>query len=122
MSEDVENTGQRREPQTEPTRAGTPVSGEEKSEQGVAQIQAEKPGTRMAGNEDVVWVRITPSQVVRTVVIALLSAAVVLGALCYGRYAPLSAGASSPSSWQRYSTQRLTGSSVVALSAVSASC
>jgi predicted PurR-regulated permease PerM len=81
MSEDVQNTGQRREPQTEPTRAGTPVSGEEKSEQGVAQTQAEKPGIRMAGNEDVVWVRITPSQVVRTVVIALLSAAVVLGAL-----------------------------------------
>jgi predicted PurR-regulated permease PerM len=35
----------------------------------------------MSGNEDVVWVRIAPSQVVRTVVIALLATAVVLGAL-----------------------------------------
>ena len=43
-----------------------------------------KPATRAVlalDNEGVVWVRIAPSQVVRTVVIALLSAAVVLGAL-----------------------------------------
>ena len=44
-----------------------------------------KPATPRAvpelDNEDVVWVRIAPSQVVRTVVITLLSAAVVLGAL-----------------------------------------
>jgi hypothetical protein len=42
-----------------------------------------------APSAGVVWVRISPSQVMRTVVIALLSAAVVLGAFsCSGRYAP----------------------------------
>ncbi len=43
-----------------------------------------KPATRAVpalDNEGVVWVRIAPSQVVRTVVVALLAAAVVLGAL-----------------------------------------
>ena len=81
MSEDMGNTGERREPQTEPTTPSTPAYGEDKSEQRVAQTQPEKPSISMAGNGDVVWVRIAPSQVVRTVVIALLSAAVVLGSL-----------------------------------------
>src|SRR5215208_4752262 len=99
MSEDMGNTGERRGPQAEPAREGTgetgeqrttqtgpgkpstPASSEDKSEQGVAQTQLEKSSISMAGNEDVVWVRIAPSQVVRTVVIALLATAVVLGAL-----------------------------------------
>jgi len=43
--------------------------------------EAAKRSTPTLGEEGVVWVRIAPSQVVRTMVIALLSAAVVLGAL-----------------------------------------
>src|SRR5215213_11756647 len=99
MSEDMGNTGERRDRQTEPDKEGTgetgeqrttqtgpgkpstPASSEDKSEQGVAQTQLEKSSIGMSGNEDVVWVRIAPSQVVRTVVIALLATAVVLGAL-----------------------------------------
>src|SRR5215208_1342345 len=99
MSEDMGNTGERRDRQTEPDKEGTgetgeqrttqtgpgkpstPASSEDKSEQGVAQTQLEKSSIGMSGKEDVVWVRIAPSQVVRTVVIALLATAVVLGAL-----------------------------------------
>src|SRR5829696_8357710 len=99
MSEDMGNTGERRGPQAEPAKEGTgetgeqrttqtgpgkpstPASSEDKSEQGVAQTQLEKSSIGMSGKEDVVWVRFAPSQVVRTVVIALLATAVVLGAL-----------------------------------------
>src|SRR5215204_2374114 len=99
MNEDMGDTGERRDPhiepandgtgetgeqritQPEPTKPSAPTSSEDKSEQGVAQTQLEKPSIGMSGNEDVVWVRIAPSQVVRTVVIALLATAVVLGAL-----------------------------------------
>src|SRR5215211_1405292 len=102
MSEDMGNTGERRGPQAEPAREGTgetgeqrttqtgpgkpstPASSEDKSEQGVAQTQLEKSSIGMSGNEDVVWVRFAPSQVVRTVVIALLATAVVLGLLLIG--------------------------------------
>src|SRR5829696_771455 len=94
MSEDMGNTGERRGPQAEPAREGTgetgeqrttqtgpgkpstPASSEDKSEQGVAQTQLEKSSISMSGNEDVVWVRFAPSQVVRTVVLALFLAAV----------------------------------------------
>src|SRR5215207_2856939 len=81
MSEDMGNTGERREPRTEPTSAGTPVSSEDKRGQGGAQTQPAGLSPPIPGDEEVVWVRITPSQVVRTIVIALLTAAVVLGAL-----------------------------------------
>ncbi len=51
------------------------------SEQRVQQTDPAKPSSPIMSNEDVVWVRFAPSQVVRTIVIALLTAAVVLGAL-----------------------------------------
>src|SRR5215216_1727144 len=60
MSENRGDTPERRGPQTEPTKPTT---------------------TPTPSDEGVVWVRFAPSQVVRTIVIALLSAAVVLGAL-----------------------------------------
>ena len=64
--------------QTEPARPRRTTEG--MSEQ---RTSSSEPATRAvpALKEGVVWVRIAPSQVVRTVVIALLSAAVVLGAL-----------------------------------------
>ncbi len=51
------------------------------SEQRVQQTDPAKPSSPIMSNEDVVWVRFAPSQVVRTIVITLLTAAVVLGAL-----------------------------------------
>jgi predicted PurR-regulated permease PerM len=77
MSADTGDTGERRDPQTEPTHDGVGEAGEQRT----TQAQREKPGIPMSDNGDVVWVRVAPSQVVRTIVIALLSAAVVLGAL-----------------------------------------
>ncbi|MDQ3923159.1 MAG: hypothetical protein M3309_04415, partial [Actinomycetota bacterium] len=50
-------------------------------EQRVQQTDAAKPSSPISSDEGVVWVRFAPSQVVRTIVIALLTAAVVLGAL-----------------------------------------
>src|SRR3712207_3097174 len=50
-------------------------------EQRVQQTDAAKPSSPITSDEGVVWVRFAPSQVVRTIVIALLTAAVVLGAL-----------------------------------------
>ena len=50
-------------------------------EQRVQQTGATKPSSPTTSDEGVVWVRFAPSQVVRTIVIALLTAAVVLGAL-----------------------------------------
>ena len=50
-------------------------------EQRVQQTDAAKPSAHITSDEGVVWVRFAPSQVVRTIVIALLTAAVVLGAL-----------------------------------------
>src|SRR5215212_9398037 len=99
MSEDRGNTGERRDsqtepakegtgetseqstPQTDPTKPSTPASGEDKSEQRVAQTQPAGPSPPIPGDEDTVWVRIAPSQVVRTIAIALLTAAVVLAGL-----------------------------------------
>jgi predicted PurR-regulated permease PerM len=99
MSVNTGDTGERRDPQTEPTHEGTGEAGEQRtkqreptspstpatsegeSERRVAQAQGEKPDVHMSDNGDVVWVRVAPSQVVRTIVIALLTAAVVLGAL-----------------------------------------
>src|SRR5918994_2806702 len=81
MSESMGNTGERRDSQTEPTTPGTPASGEDKSEQRVVQTQPAGPSPPIPGDQDTVWVRIAPSQVVRTIVIALLTAVVVLGAL-----------------------------------------
>src|ERR687893_1237521 len=78
MSED---TGEQGEPQKERRESSTSVPDEGKSEPRTSQTELAKPGTPVLGDEGVVWVRFAPSQVVRTIVIALLTAAVVLGAL-----------------------------------------
>src|SRR5215211_4385154 len=78
MSEDRGDTPERRDPQTEPAKEGTGETGEQRS----TQTEPTKPTTTPTpSDEGVVWVRFAPAQVVRTIVIALLSAAVVLGAL-----------------------------------------
>src|SRR5215211_90058 len=77
MSEGRGGTGERRGPQTEPAKDGIG----ETSEQRTTQTEPTKPSTPTPSEEGAVWVRIAPSQVVRTVVIALLATAVVLGAL-----------------------------------------
>src|SRR5215203_2371423 len=77
MSEDRGDTGERRGPQTEPAKDGIGETGEQRT----TQTEPTKPSTPTPSDEGAVWVRIAPSQVVRTVVIALLATAVVLGAL-----------------------------------------
>jgi predicted PurR-regulated permease PerM len=77
MSENRGDTPERRGPQTEPAKEGTGETGEQR----ITQPEPTKPTTPTPSDEGVVWVRFAPSQVVRTIVIALLSAAVVLGAL-----------------------------------------
>jgi predicted PurR-regulated permease PerM len=78
-----EETGEQRTPQTEPTESSTSRLSESEgtSEQGIVQTDSTPPSTPVLSDEGSVWVRIAPSQVVRTIVIAVLSAAVVLGAL-----------------------------------------
>ena len=78
MSED---TGEQRTPRTEPANSSTPAPSQDKGEQNSAQTQPAEPDLPMPDDEGVVWVRMAPSQVVRTIVIALLTAAAVLGAL-----------------------------------------
>ena len=80
-NEDVGEAGEQRTTQREPTSPSTSATSEGESERRVAQAPREQPGNHMSDNGDVVWVRVAPSQVVRTIVIALLTAAVVLGAL-----------------------------------------
>jgi predicted PurR-regulated permease PerM len=77
MSEDRGDTPERTDPQTELAKDGIGETGEQRT----TQTEPTKPSTPTPSDEDVVWVRIAPSQVVRTVVIALLATAVVLGAL-----------------------------------------
>jgi predicted PurR-regulated permease PerM len=81
MSERMYDTGEQRTPQTEPAKPSTPVPSEGADEQRVSQTPPVKPGTPVVLDEGVVWVRMAPSQVARTIAIALLTAAVVLGAL-----------------------------------------
>jgi len=50
-------------------------------EQRVQRTDAAKPSSPITSDEGVVWVRFAPSQVARAIVVALLTAAVVLGAL-----------------------------------------
>jgi predicted PurR-regulated permease PerM len=82
MSEDMGDTGERRVPQTEPAKPpATPVPSEGTSEPIAPQTRPAEPNTLMPGDQGVVWVRFAPSQVMRTVAVALLTAAVVLGGL-----------------------------------------
>ena len=78
MSED---TGEQGGPQKERREPSTSVPNEGKSEPRTSQTELAKPGTPVLGDEGVVWVRFAPSQVMRTIAIALLTAVVVLGAL-----------------------------------------
>jgi predicted PurR-regulated permease PerM len=84
MSDGRGDTGERRDPRTEPAEpTSTPVPSEGTSGQRARQMEPAGPSTPMPSDEDVVWVRSAPSQaqVARTVAVALLTAAVVLGAL-----------------------------------------
>jgi predicted PurR-regulated permease PerM len=84
MSEDRGDTDEQRTPQqAEPAKPSTnvPKEVESTSEQMTVQTDPANPSTPALGDSGVVWVRIAPSQVVRTVAVALLTAAVVLGAL-----------------------------------------
>ena len=83
MSEDRGDTDEQRSPQTQPAKPSTSVPSESRStgEQKSSPARLATQSTPTASDEGVVWVRIAPSQVVRTVAVALLTAAVVLGAL-----------------------------------------
>jgi predicted PurR-regulated permease PerM len=81
MSEGTGDTGEQRIPRTEPAKPSTSVPSEGTDEQEIRQTQPAIPSTPTPGEDGVVWVRIAPSQVVRTIAIALLTTAVVLGAL-----------------------------------------
>src|SRR5215204_1946470 len=74
MSENRGETSERRDPQTEPANEGTGETGEQRT----SPPEPVKLATPVLGDEGVVWVRFAPSQVVRTVAAALLTAAVVL--------------------------------------------
>jgi predicted PurR-regulated permease PerM len=83
MSEDRGDTDEQRSPQTQPAKASTSVPSESRStgEQKSSRAALASQSPSAPSDEGVVWVRIAPSQVVRTVAVALLTAAVVLGAL-----------------------------------------
>jgi len=81
MSEGTGDTGEQRIPRTEPEKPSTPVPSEGTDEQEIRQTQPAIPSTPTPGEDNVVWVRIAPSQVMRTIAIALLTTAVVLAAL-----------------------------------------
>ena len=83
MSEGRGDTGEQRTPQTQPAKASTSVPSGSRGtgEQQSSRARLANQSTPTASDEGVVWVRIAPSQVVRTVAVALLTAAVVLGAL-----------------------------------------
>src|SRR5918911_5616490 len=66
----------------EAAKPSTPAPGEVNSGQRIPLTQTAKLRTPVpSDSEGVVWVRFAPSQVVRAIAIALLTAAVVLGAL-----------------------------------------
>src|SRR5215211_3529075 len=77
MSENRGEPSERRDPQTEPANGGTGETGEQRT----SPPEPVKLGTPVLGDEGVVWVRFAPSQVMRTVAAALLTAAVVLAGL-----------------------------------------
>src|SRR5918998_1925606 len=83
MSEDRGDTDEQRSPQTQPAKASTSVPSGSRGtgEQQTSRARLAHQSSPTASDEGVVWVRIAPSQVVRTVAVALLTAAVVLGTL-----------------------------------------
>jgi hypothetical protein len=83
MSEDRGDTDEQRTPQAQPSEPSTsvPSGSGGTGEQKTWRARLANQSTPTTSDEGVVWVRIAPSQVVRTVAVALLTAAVVLGAL-----------------------------------------
>ncbi|MDQ3737279.1 MAG: AI-2E family transporter [Actinomycetota bacterium] len=83
MSEDRGDTDEQRTPQAQPAEPSTsvPSGSSGTGEQKTWRARLANQSTPTTSDEGVVWVRIAPSQVVRTVAVALLTAAVVLGAL-----------------------------------------
>src|SRR5215212_5150083 len=83
MSEDRGDTHEQRAPQTQPAKPSTsmPSGSRGTGEQETWRARLANQSAPTTSDEGVVWVRIAPSQVVRTVAVALLTAAVVLGAL-----------------------------------------
>src|SRR3954451_15665746 len=84
----IDDTGEHKEdaseqsiPQTRGENPSTPLLDEGNSKQSTSQTELVEPIIPMLGSEGVVWVRLAPSQVMRTVAVALLTAAVVLGGL-----------------------------------------
>src|SRR5919202_921113 len=82
MSEGRDDTGEERTPPTGPEKNDSvPVPSEGNGTQRTSHRDLVKLGTPMLDEPGPVWVRMAPSQVVRTVAVALLTAAVVLGGL-----------------------------------------
>jgi predicted PurR-regulated permease PerM len=87
MSEDTSARGtpqtesEQRITQSESAKTEAPVPSEGTSEQRTPRTEPARLGAPVPDEEGVVWVRVAPSQVVRTVATALLTAAVVLGGL-----------------------------------------
>src|SRR5215213_1968757 len=83
MSEDRGDTDEQRTPQAQPAEPSTSVPSGSRGtgEQKTWRARLANQSTPTTSDEGVVWVRIAPSQVVRTVAVALLTAVVVLGAL-----------------------------------------
>src|SRR5215212_5996209 len=77
MSEDRGDTDEQRIPQTQPAKPSTSVPSGSRGtgEQKTSRARPANQSTPTASDEGVVWVRIAPSQVVRTVAVALLTAA-----------------------------------------------
>lgn len=81
MSEGKDDTGEERTPLTGPENDSVPAPSAGAYKQRNSQTELVKPVTPVLEEQGVVWVRFTPSQVMRTVAVALLTAAVVLGGL-----------------------------------------
>lgn len=80
MSEGRDDTGEERSPQTGPENASVPVPSEGNDKQRTSQTELVTP-IMSTTSDGLVQLSLPPSQVVRTVAVALLSAAVVLGGL-----------------------------------------
>lgn len=81
MSEGRDDTGEERTPPTGAENDSAPGPSEGNGKQRTSRTELVRPVTPMLDEQSVVWVRMAPTQVVRTVAIALLTAAVVLGGL-----------------------------------------
>ena len=81
MSEGRDDTGEEKTPPTGPENDSVPVPSEGNGKQTTSHTDLAKLGTPTLDEQGVVRVSMTPSQVVRTVAVGLLTAAVVVGGL-----------------------------------------